>query len=121
VFQLVWTRNLAHFLFLLEYENPNFLRSKMLHSVALRGEALRKPDGSHPCGALLRNMLAAISAWRYDTCRPGRRCSPSHGRPQTNDADEPTDAIERRLRPAVWQVHLSPPIDPKRSLLQEKN
>jgi hypothetical protein len=42
----------------------------------------------------------------------GRPCG---RRPQTNDADEPTDAIERRLRPALWQVHLSPPIDPKRS------
>jgi len=41
----------------------------------------------------------------------GRPCG---RRPQTNDADEPTDAIERRLRPALWQVHLSPPIDPKR-------
>ena len=41
----------------------------------------------------------------------GRPCG---SRPQPNDADERTDAIERRLRPAVWPVHLSPPIDPKR-------
>jgi len=40
---------------------------------------------------------------------------PSGHRPQTNDADEPTDAIERRLRRAEWPVDLSPPIDPKRS------
>jgi len=26
--------------------------------------------------------------------------------------DEQSDAIERRLRPAVWKVDLSPPIDP---------
>ncbi len=36
-------------------------------------------------------------------------------RPQTNDADEQSDAIERRLRPAAWMVDLSPPIDPNRS------
>jgi hypothetical protein len=39
---------------------------------------------------------------------------PSGRRPQTNDADKPTDAIERRLRRAEWPVDLSPPIDPER-------
>jgi hypothetical protein len=45
----------------------------------------------------------------------GRPCG---RRPQTNDADEPTDAIERRLRRAEWPVDLSPPIDPKRYVLK---
>ena len=47
----------------------------------------------------------------------GRPCG---RRPQTNDADEPSDAIERRLRPAMWHVDLSPPIDPKRYAPRER-
>jgi hypothetical protein len=36
--------------------------------------------------------------------------------PLARKKTEQSDAIERRLRPAVWQIDLSPPIDPCRSL-----
>jgi len=69
-----------------------------------RRRATKKYLPSRPA----RGMITAVAT----VC--GRPCG---RRPQTNDADEPSDAIERRLRRAEWPVDLSPPIDPERSAI----
>ena len=70
-------------------------------------------DRKPACDGARRKILAVASCARQDNRRrDGRPCG---RRAQPNGADERTDAIKRRLRPAVWPVALSPPIDPKRS------